>query len=83
MIKRSLQEIQSEIQSHKEEIRALEKEVQDFRSACPHPVQFQKVVKKATDDEYGRIDGYTITTTCLLCGHSDYQTEDVQRSQFR
>jgi hypothetical protein len=83
MIKRSLQEIQSEIQSHKEAIKVLEQEVKDFRLACPHPDKFQKVVRKATDDEYGRIDGYAITTTCLLCGHSDYQTEDVQRSQFR
>ncbi len=83
MIKRSLQEIQSEIQSHKEAIKALEQEVKDFRLACPHPDNFQKIDRKSYDDEYGRVDGYGITSTCLLCGHSDYQTEDVQRSQFR
>jgi hypothetical protein len=83
MIKRSLQEIQSEIQSHKEAIKVLEKEVKDFQAACPHPDNFQKIDKKSYDDEYGRVEGYGITTTCLLCGHSDYRTEDADRSYFR
>lgn len=83
MIKRSLQEIQSEIQSHKEAIKVLEKEVKDFQTACPHPDNFQKIDRKAYDDEYGRIEGYGITTTCLLCGNSHYRTEDVERSHFR
>ena len=83
MIKRSLQEIQSEIQSHKEAIKVLEQEVKDFRLACPHPDNFQKVTTTSYDDEYGRLESYGTTTTCLLCGHSDYRTEDAQRSQFR
>ena len=83
MIKRSLQEIQSEIQSHKEAIKLLEKEVKDFQEACPHPENFQKVTRKGYNDEYGRIEGYSITTTCLLCGHSHYRTEDADRSYFR
>ena len=79
MIKRSLQEIQSDIKFHQEAIKVLEKEVKDFQSACPHPNPFQKVVRKSTDDEYGRLDGYTTTTTCLLCGHSTVNWEDVDR----
>lgn len=83
MIKRSLQEIQDEIQSHKEAIKVLEKEVKDFQAACPHPENFQKIVKTSYDDEYGRLESYGITTTCLLCGHSDYRTEYPDRSYFR
>ena len=83
MIKRSLQEIQNEIQSHQDAIKVLEKEVKDFRAACPHPENFQKVTRTSYDDEYGRTDGYGITTMCLLCGHSDYRTEDADRSYFR
>jgi len=83
MIKRSLQEINSEIVSHREAIKVLEKEVKDFQAACPHPDNFQKVTRTSYDDEYGRTDGYSITTACLLCGHSSYRTEDVERSHFR
>jgi uncharacterized protein CbrC (UPF0167 family) len=83
MVSRSLQEIQSDIQSHKDAIKALEKEVKDFQAACPHPENFQKVTRKSYDDEYGRLEGYGITTTCLLCGHTDYRTEDADRSYFR
>ena len=83
MIKRSLQEIQSEIQSHKEAIKLLEKEVKDFQAACPHPENFQKVTRTSYDDEYGRLEGYGITTTCLLCGHSDYRTEDADKGRYR
>lgn len=82
MIKRSLQEIQSEIESHKEAIKVLEKEVKDFRAACPHPENFQKVIRTSYDDEYGRLEGYGITTTCLLCGHSDYRTEDADKGRY-
>jgi uncharacterized protein CbrC (UPF0167 family) len=83
MVSRSLQEIQSDIQSHKDAIKALEKEVKGFQAACPHPENFQKVTRKSYDDEYGRLEGYGITTTCLLCGHTDYRTEDADRSYFR
>lgn len=83
MIKRTLQEIQSEIQSHKEAIRVLEKEVKDFQAACPHPENFQKETRVSYDDEYGRLEGYGITTTCLLCGHSDYRTEDADKGRYR
>lgn len=83
MIKRSLQEIQSEIESHKEAIKVLEKEVKDFRAACPHPENFQKVTRIPYDDEYGRLECYGITTTCLLCGHSDYRTEDADKGRYR
>jgi hypothetical protein len=83
MIKRSLQEIQSEIQSHKEAIKVLEKEVKDFQAACPHPPNFQKVKRTSYDDEYGRLESYGITTTCLLCGHSDYRTEDADKGRYR
>lgn len=83
MIKRSLQEIQSEIQSHEEAIKVLKKEVKDFQAACPHPENFQKVTRTSYEDEYGRTEGYGITSTCLLCGHSSYRTEDIVRSHFR
>jgi len=79
MIKRTLQEINNEIQSHKESIKTLEEEVRDFQAACPHPEPFQKVVMKSTDDEYGRIDGHSTTTTCLLCNHSTFEWEDANR----
>jgi hypothetical protein len=79
MIKRTLQEINSEIQSHKEAIKSLEKEIKDFQAACPHPEPFQKVVRKSTDDEYGRLDGYTTSTTCLLCNHNTVEWEDADR----
>jgi uncharacterized protein YeeX (DUF496 family) len=82
MIKRSLQEINNDVQSHKEAIRVLEKEIKDFQAACPHPESFQKIVKKSTDDEYGRLDGYTISTTCLLCGHGKFETEDVPVGRY-
>jgi hypothetical protein len=83
MIKRSLQEIQSEIQSHKEAIKVLEKEVKDFQAACPHPESFQKVTRTSYDDEYGHLESYGITTLCLLCGHSHYQTEDVEKGGYK
>jgi len=79
MIKRSLQEINSEMQSHKEAINLLEKEVKDFQAACPHPEPFQKVVRKSTDDEYGRLEGHSTSTTCLLCGHSAFEWEDADK----
>jgi hypothetical protein len=82
MIKRSLQEIQSDIQSHKEAIKVLEQEVKDFREACPHPTNFQKIIRKSHNDEYGRTDSYSVTTTCLLCGHSKFETEDTPVSRF-
>ena len=82
MIKRTLQEINTEIQSHRDAIKLLEKEIKDFQAACPHPDQFQQIVRKTTDDEYGRIDGYTIKTTCLLCGHGTFRTEDVQTGKY-
>jgi hypothetical protein len=34
MIKRTLQEINNEIQSHREAIKLLEKEIKDFQAAC-------------------------------------------------
>jgi hypothetical protein len=83
MIKRSLQEIQDEIKSHKEAIKILEEEVKNFQTECPHPEKFQKVVKKSYDDEYGSIDSYSIKTTCLLCGHADFKTEDAHIGPFR
>lgn len=83
MIKRSLQEIHNEIQSHEEAIKVLKKEVKDFQAACPHPESFQKVTRTSYDDEYGRIEGYSVNTTCLLCGHSDYKNEDAGRSYVR
>lgn len=83
MIRRTLQEINDEIANHKQAIKVLEQEIEDFRTACPHPENFQKVVRKSYDDEYGTIEGYGITTTCLLCGHSDYKEESVERSRYR
>ena len=83
MIKRSLQEIQGEIQLHEEAINVLKQEVKNFQSACPHPDNFQKIDRMSYDDEYGTIEGYGITTTCLLCGHKDYKQESVKRSRFR
>lgn len=77
MIKRTLQEIYDNINVHKDAIKVLEQEIKDFRAACPHPTNFQNSVTKSYDDEYGTIEGYGITTTCLLCGHSDYRQEDV------
>jgi hypothetical protein len=82
MIKRTLQEINNEIQSHKEAIKTLEKEVKEFQAACPHPESFQKVVRKSTDDEYGRTDGYSTTTTCLLCGHSALEWEEAAVTRY-
>lgn len=82
-IKRTLQEINDEIKTHREAIKVLEQEIKDFRTACPHPENFQKVDRKSYDDEYGRLEGYGITTTCLLCGHSEYRTEDADKGRFR
>lgn len=83
MIKRTLQEINDDIKFHKEAIKLLEKEIEDFRAACPHPDNFKKVERKSYDDEYGTIEGYHVTTTCLLCGHKDFKDESVERNKYR
>lgn len=77
MIKRSLQDIQNEINSHEEAIKLLRKEIEAFRAACPHPDAFNKTDRKSYDDEYGRLEGYSITHTCLLCGHKTYEVEEI------
>lgn len=74
-ITRTLTEINADIVQHREAIKALELEVKAFRSACPHPEQFQKETYKSYDDEYGRLESTTKTTTCMLCGHE--AREDV------
>lgn len=77
MIKRSLQDIQAEINAHELAIKNLHREIEDFRSACPHPDAFNKTERKSYDDEYGRIEGYFITSTCLLCGYKEHDSEEV------
>lgn len=82
MIKRSLIEIQNDINSHEEAIKKLRKEIEDFRAACPHPSNFNKEDRSSYDDEYGRLEGYSITHTCLLCGHKEYNTEEVDGRRY-
>ena len=82
-VKRTLEEVQTEIKSHRDAIKTLEQEVKDFRSGCPHPKNFSKVDRSSTTDEYGSLDGYFVTTTCLLCGHAEHKSEDVERSRYR
>lgn len=74
-IQRTLLEINADILQHREAIKSLELEVKAFRAACPHPDQFQKETYKSYDDEYGRLESTSKTTTCMLCGHEKY--EDV------
>ena len=85
MPKRTLEEIKTEIKQHEEAIKVLRQEVKDFQADCPHPENFKKVVQKSYDDEYGRLEGYHIITTCLLCGHQEYKEEsaDYFKSNFK
>ena len=81
-VKRSLKEIQDDIDEHKIAIKALEQEIKDFQAACPHPPNFQKIERKSYDDEYDRIEGYSTSTTCLLCGHKTFETESVPVGRY-
>lgn len=82
MIKRSLQDIRAEINAHEAAVVQLQKEIEEFQAACPHPDAFNKTDRKSYDDEYGRIEGYSITHTCLLCGHRVYDTEEVDGRRY-
>jgi hypothetical protein len=81
-VTRTLEQIRTDISTHKAAIKELEQEVKDFQSACPHPENFKKVDRKTSQDEYGATDGYLVTTTCLLCGHSEHKTEEAGRSRY-
>lgn len=76
MIKRSLQEMYSEISYHEEAIKKIKQEVKDFQAACSHPEKFQKVEHKSTTDEYGRTDGHYKIVTCLMCLHTEHREEN-------
>lgn len=76
MISRTLQEIQKDIEMHEDAIRGLRKEIETFRSECPHPENFIKKEYQSIEDEYGTQDGGFTTETCLLCGNSKTTREE-------
>lgn len=81
-VTRTLEQIRSDINMHEAAIKDLKQEIKNFQAACPHPENFQNVTTKSYDDEYGRLEGYNITTTCLLCGHQEWEIEEVGRSRY-
>lgn len=77
-VTRTLGEMQIEIEMHRAAIKTIEKEIKTFQSQCPHPKNFAKESSSSSDDEYGRLDGYHKSTTCLLCGHSEHWFEEYK-----
>ncbi len=80
---RPLKEIYAEIADHEAAIKELREEIKTFQQKCPHPENFQDVVRSSSTDEYGSLDGYFITTTCILCERKEYREESVERSTYR
>ena len=75
-VTRTLNEMQADITIHEAAIKKIKDEIKVFQSECPHPKNFAKEKSSSSKDEYGRLDGYYKSTTCLLCGHSEHWHEE-------
>jgi hypothetical protein len=68
-ITRTLSQIDDEIKQHYIAINGLQAEKKLIQSKCPHPTDLLVVTQKDDTDEYGRLEGYTKTSKCMLCEH--------------